>query len=675
MSQTKRSKPVITLVGAPNSGKTTLFNLLSGKNFKTVNYPGSTIEYHTGNIHPKFNFEAILLDSPGIISLMPNSPDEEVTINSLFSHPEFGKPDLVIITVDASQLSRHLLLVKQLIECGFNLVVAVTMNDILKEKSLEINSSKLSELLGVKAVRINAKTGEGIKELLKIVKQNVKGLPEEINQQKCLKWENATEVINVYSEIERIEKESLLPLKTVNEKIKEANKELNATVVNKEENKLLPELKTLKIDKYLLHPFWGLVIFFFVMAFTFASIFWLALPLMNIVDYFFAFLNHTIISEFGHTWFSDFIAYGIIDGVGAVSIFVPQIIILFLILGFLEDTGYLARGAMLIDKPLSKIGLNGRSFVPMLSGFACAVPAILAARTIPNKRERLLTIFIIPLMSCSARLPVYVLLLSFLTPPDLYWLAGIGLAGIYLISILSSILIASVINRFKNKIIKTEDDSSFILELPTYKFPKLSIVFHNAMISAKAYLSRAGSVILGISIILWFLTYFPNYNPHIQKSSNQTNEEYYQLVNSQRIEKSYAAMLGKIIEPVMKPLGMDWRIGLSLIPTFAAREVFVSSLALIFKVTAQDNKLQSTLISAMSNAKIAGTNKPLFTTSKVIGLIVFFIFALQCMSTIAVSKKETGGWRIPLLQLFIYSTLAYVLTFIVIHSLQILGIP
>ncbi len=674
MSRMKSSQPVVILIGAPNSGKTTLFNHLSGKNFKTVNYPGSTIEYHTSGFQSQFNIDAILLDSPGIISVIPNSPDEEVTINSLFEHPSFGKPDLIITTADASQLSRHLLLVKQLIECGFKVVVAITMNDILKDKSLAIDAEALGKLLTVRAVKINAKTGEGISELLEAVKSSLQEPAKEIKKEVCERWNDSENLIKTFSEIEEIENKVLRPLNPSQEQLEKANKELSSLILQEDENKILPESKTLKIDNFLLHPFWGLVIFFFVMALTFASIFWLALPLMNLVDYVFAFLNHAVIRELGHTWFSDFIAFGVIDGVGAVSIFVPQIIILFLILGFLEDTGYLARGAMLIDKPLSKIGLNGRSFVPMLSGFACAVPAILAARTIPNRRERLLTIFVIPLMSCSARLPVYVLLLSFLTPPDYYWLAGLGLAAIYVISILSSLLIAAIIKRFNNKIIKAKDDSSFILELPTYKFPKLSIVFHNAMISAKAYLSRAGLVILSISVILWFLTYFPDYNPNIP-NINKASEEYFQLANSERIENSFAAMIGKVIEPVMKPLGMDWRIGLSLVPTFAAREVFVSSLALIFKVTAKDNQLQVSLISAMRNAKIAGSNEPLFTASKVVGLIVFFIFALQCMSTIAVSKQETGGWRIPLLQLFIYSTLAYALAFITIHGLQLFGIP
>ncbi len=675
MNERKNSRPVVALVGAPNSGKTTLFNFLSGKNFKTVNYPGSTIEYHKSSFQQKFNLDAVLLDSPGIISIIPNSPDEEVTINSLFDHPEFGTPDIVVITVDASQLSRHLLLAKQLIECGFKIVLAVTMNDILKDKKLEIDDSTLSRLLGAEAIKINAKTGEGIPRLVDAVKNNLDKTPDEnILQERCAAWKNSETLIKTFAEIEDIARQALKPLKSNEKKLKDANKELQSLILQEDENVILPEPKTLKLDKYLLHPVWGLFLFFFVMAFTFASIFWLALPLMNLVDYIFAFLNQAVISELGHNWLGDFIAYGIIDGVGAVAIFVPQIIILFLILGFLEDTGYLARGAMLIDKPLSKLGLNGRSFVPMLSGFACAVPAILAARTIPNKKERFLTIFIIPLMSCSARLPVYVLLLSFLTPPDYYWLAGLGLAGIYVISILSSLLIASIIKRFNNKIIKTRDDSSFILELPTYKFPKISVVFHNAWISTKSYLSRAGLVILGISVILWFLTYFPDYNPKVPQL-NKTGKEYIQLVNAERIENSYAAMIGKIIEPVMKPLGMDWRIGLSLVPTFAAREVFVSSLALIFKVTAKDNQLQASLITAMRNAKIAETNQPLFTASKVIGLIVFFIFALQCMSTLAVSKKETGGWRIPLLQLSIYSSLAYILAFITIHGLQLLGMP
>ena len=328
---------------------------------------------------------------------------------------------------------------------------------------------------------------------------------------------------------------------------------------------------------------------------------------------------------------------------------------------------------MLIDKPLSKIGLNGKSFVPMLSGFACAIPAMLAARTIPNRRERFLTIFIIPLMSCSARLPVYVLLIAFLTPPSKPWIAGFALASIYIFSIIGSLIVAAIINKFRNKIIRTEDTSSFILELPAYRVPKLKNVLRNTYDNGRQYIQRAGPIILVLSMAIWFLTYFPNHSPQVDKTG-LSQDQVIQLEKAERLSTSYASDLGKIIQPVMSPIGMDWRIGVSLITAFAAREVFVSSLALIFKVTDEKN-LESSILSAMKDAKNENTGKSLFTPSIIIGLIVFFIFALQCISTIAVSKKETGGWRIPILQVVIFTSIAYLFTFITVNGLQFLGIP
>jgi ferrous iron transport protein B len=327
---------------------------------------------------------------------------------------------------------------------------------------------------------------------------------------------------------------------------------------------------------------------------------------------------------------------------------------------------------MLIDKPLSKIGLNGKSFVPMLSGFACAIPAMLAARTISNRRERLLTIFIIPLMSCSARLPVYALLIAFLTPADKAWLAGIALAIIYISSILGSLVVAALINKFNKKLINAVDDSSFILELPTYRAPRIINVVRNSFENARQYIYKAGPIILVLSIVIWFLTYFPNHSPQIN-TEGLAQDEIVQMIKAERLSTSYAADLGRAIQPVMSPLDMDWRIGVSLIAAFAAREVFVSSLAMIFKVTDEEN-LQSSILFAMRNAVNEETGKPLFNTATIVGLIVFFIFAMQCLSTVAVSKKETGGWRIPLLQIFIFTGLAYFFSLITVNLLQLMGL-
>lgn len=661
--------PLITLVGPPNSGKTTLFNQLSGKNFKTVNYPGSTIEYNATHFQEKFNIEANLLDSPGIISLIPDSPDEQVTIDSLYSHPIFGKPSLIIATVDASQLSRHLLLVKQLIKSNFNVIVAITMSDILIRKGYRVLKSELSNILGCPISIINGRTGEGVDNLISQIRA-------ELNKQigkngrelsKVMPALHAEKILGEYKEIEEIENKTIVSIASEDD-LKKANAEL---VVK---NNLWMQLDslTVKLDKYLLHKYWGILFFLFITGAIFTSIFWLALPLMEFVDELFAVMAFKTSNYLGTNWYSDLISDGIIASVGAVIVFVPQIVILFLILGFLEDTGYLARGAMLIDRPLSKIGLNGRSFVPMLSGFACAIPAMMAARTISNKRERLLTIFIIPLMSCSARLPVYALLIAFLIPKENVIFGGLIFSFIYLFSIISSVIIAAIINKFSKNIIKVEDQSSFILELPTYKIPRIQSVLRNTYASTKQYIKEAGPIIIGFSIVLWALTYFPNTNPQIDISSLD-GIEYHDAVQIERVSTSYAAQIGKFLEPVMQPLGMDWRIGVSLISAFVAREVFVSSLALIFRITGEEGTLRDSILDAMRNAKIKGTNQHLFTTSTIIGLIIFFVFAMQCLSTLAVAKKETGHWRIPIFQIIIFTGLAYITTFITVNGLRLLG--
>jgi ferrous iron transport protein B len=667
--------PLITLVGPPNSGKTTLFNLLSGKHYKTVNYPGSTVEYSTSRIHSKYGLNALLLDSPGIISLNPNSPDEEVSVNSLYDHPDYGSPNIVITTVDANQLSRHLLLSKQLIDAGFKVIIVVTMIDLLEKRGYKIDEQKFSNEIGCRVLTIDGKHGTGVEKLLETLSlelnlENSNGSPKPINK---LSISNKEELISTFNFLESIEKKVIID----NDKI--SKDQLNT--INKKLSILNPKLEygntkssnlTLKIDRVLLNKKWGLVYFFLIMSLIFMSIFWFAEPFMSLVDESFGYLASSASSFLGDNWYGNLISDGIISGVGSVLVFLPQILVLFLILGLLEDTGYLARGAMLIDKPLSKIGLNGRSFVPMLSGFACAIPAILAARTIQNKRERFLTIFIIPLMSCSARLPVYVLLIAFLTPADKPWIAGFALATIYIFSIISSILVAAVINKLRNRVIKTEDNSSFILELPTYKMPKVQNVLRNTYDNAKQYIMRAGPIIFFLSVIIWTLTYFPNNSPQVNQTG-LTHEQVLQVEKADRLSGSYAASLGKFIQPVMSPLGMDWRVGVSLITAFAAREVFVSSLALIFKVTDESN-LQSSILKAMKDAKNEETGKKLFTTSTIVGLIIFFVFALQCISTIAVSKKETGGWRIPMLQLIIFTSTAYILTFIAVNGLRFLGL-
>ena len=666
---------LITLVGPPNSGKTTLFNYLSGQNFKTVNYPGATVEYSICRLLGKFNLNANILDSPGIISLIPNSPDERVAVESLYCHPQLGIPDLIIVTVDASQISRHLFLVKQLLEANFTVLIALTMTDMLQKKGHHISETELARELGCNVVKIDGRTGYGVNDLMLEAERSIEKSQIGITKQPIIFDENIdkSRLIKIYNEIAEIEKKVVhetIPQK----KIEAANRKLKIFSDPKgKQNCNSIDHTSLKIDKFLLHRVWGLVFFFVIMAVTFTSIFWLAQPMMHFIDESFGFVAKAAHDSIGIPWIGDLLSSGIISGMGSVLVFIPQITILFLILGILEDTGYLARGAMLIDKPLSKIGLNGKSFVPMLSGFACAIPAMLAARTITNKKERYLTIFIIPLMSCSARIPVYALLMAFLFPPEKAWIGGLMLAGVYIFSIVSSVIIAGIINKFSARIIKTQDNSSFILELPSYRVPKLKVVLTNTYYSVKIYLKKAGPIIFFLSIIIWGITYFPNSSPRVD-TNNRNKEEIVQLQRAERLSGSYASHLGKMIQPVMTPIGMDWRVGVSLISAFAAREVFVSSLALIFKVTGNDASIQSSIVEAMRKAEIGNTGRKLFTPATICGLIIFFMFSLQCISTIAVSRKETGSWRIPILQVIIFTSLGYFMTFITVNGLRAIGI-
>lgn len=665
---TDKKTKLISLVGPPNSGKTTIFNYLSGQNYRTVNYPGATVEYSSSDFLKSFDIDAKLLDTPGIISLTPSSPDEKVTVDSFFSHPEFGVADLVLITVDSSQLSRHLFLVEQIIQSGFKVIVILTMTDILHSKDHDISEKKLSEFLGFYIVKVDGRNGNGLDNLVDAIKLNLykyKNSNSEIIKKKF----DENDLLEIFKKTGNIEQEVIFSIVPDIEKVN-----LNLNILNSPAARNKPDAKTLKYDKIFLHKYWGILIFVSIVAFTFTSIFWLSTPIMKLIDYAFSFLSTSAMNLLGDNAFSNFVSNGLISGTGSVMVFVPQILILFFILGILEDTGYLARGAMLVDRPLSKIGLNGRSFVPMLSGFACAIPAIMAARTIQNKKERLLTIFIIPLLSCSARLPVYSLLVAFLFPGNPF-MCGLVLAIIYLFSIVSSVVVSGIMNRFVPKIFKVKDESSFIMELPAYRIPKFKFVLKNTFVNANQYLKKAGPIIIIFSTVLWLLTYFPNPKPVITNSQNLTEQELEQKINSERISTSYASYMGKVFEPVMKPIGMDWRIGVSLIATFTAREVFVSSLALILKVTdGNENDLQKSIINEMNKAKIEDTGNKMFTTSTTIGLIVFFVFALQCISTIAIIKKETGGWKIPLMQVFTFTSVAYILTFIVVNGLRLMGI-
>lgn len=637
-----RSEVIVALVGSPNSGKTTLFNWLTGSRFKTVNYPGATVDYSIGKTHDRYGAQAVtIMDTPGTYSLDPKSPDERVTSEAIFNHRLHGASTVVIAVADATHLARQMLVTRQLMEAGFPVILAVTMSDLLTESRETLDTEALSQELGIPVVLINGRLGGGVEQLVQTVR-------EQIAKAEAAKTPKAAKIA------------------TWSDDKVESTLAVNSAVVARV---LLPQIqhaqapkklstareRTRKIDRILLHPVFGLVIFVALMGLLFSSIFWAAAPAMDLVDHTFSWIADHVRAISPDNLAIQLLSNGIIASMGAVLVFVPQIFILFLGIILLEDSGYLARSATLVDKPLSKIGMGGRSFVPILSGYACAIPAMLAARTINSKRERWLTLFILPLMSCSARLPVYALLLAFLFHNKPAYYAGLTLAGIYL----TSLIVGAIAALIASKWLKVDDRSFFMMELPVYRRPRASLVIRQAFTRTMNYLKRAGMPIFTFALIVWVGTTFPNYS---------------EKDDSARLDSSYAAQLGHVIEPIFVPMGGDWRTGVGLISAFAAREVFVSSLAVVMQV-ASDNEatLQDSLIEKMQAAK-APTGYPLFTLASALGLIVFFMIALQCLTTTAVAAKESGGWRFALTQLAIFNVVAYILAVALVQGLRAAGV-
>jgi ferrous iron transport protein B len=641
---------VVALVGSPNSGKTTLFNWLTGSRFKTVNYPGATVDYSVGKTHERYGAQIQVMDTPGTYSLDPKSPDEQVTHDAIFNHREFGRAGLVVSIADATHLSRHLFLTKQIKAAGFHVILAVTMADLLTERGETLDTSKLSEKLGLPVVLIDGRLGGGVIELVEAIRFALSGIdvktpaPRILNDEAVWSHEKVEAALRETDELSRAviqKKASSLESRGAHERLTSAE-------------------RSRRIDRVALHPVWGLISFITIMAGFFSAIFWLAKPVMELVDKSFSFMGEQVLNLNPESLVLQFMSQGVIASLAAVLVFVPQIFILFLGITLLEDSGYLARSATLIDRPLSMLGMGGRSFVPLLSGYACAVPAMLASRTINSRRERWLTLFIIPLMSCSARLPVYALLLSFLFYEQSAWKPGLALAGLYLGSLLLGAVVAVIAGRF----LKVSDQSFFMMELPIYRRPHPKHVLHQAVTRTKSYVMRAGPAIFAFALIIWVATTFPRADLKDP---------------SERLEGSYAARVGQLIEPVFEPMGGDWRTGVGLISAFAAREVFVSSLAIVFHVAGDDSddsaqaSMQQTLISSMKAAKTKD-GYPLFTVSSVLGLIVFFMVALQCLSTVMVAVRESGGWKFALVQLVVFNAVGYALSVLIVQGLRSIGI-
>jgi ferrous iron transport protein B len=633
----------ICLAGAPNAGKTALMNALTGGNFHTANYPGVTVTLSRGKTKTEFGPQLLLVDLPGVHSTSAVSPEEELSCRVIEGRHKSVIPDALIVAVDATQLERHLRFASLVARQHKPMVIALTMMDLLPRTQQSVNVRKLEAAIGVPVVPVDGRTGWGAADLMNTLRSVMARPAAGLSALADL----PEEPVAAY--------EAIRNLLAGSEALKDSNR-----------FQLARDSITARIDHAVLHRVFGFPIFFAVLVGLFSSIFWAARPFMDLIDWFFSQTAHLLLEILPEGVLSRFLAEGVVGGVGAVAVFFPQIIILFFLMTLLEDSGYLARGAALVDRPLSYLGLHGRSFVPMLSGFACAIPAVLAARTIPSRRERLLTIWILPLMSCSARLPVYALLLGALLPGSA-WKAGLALGAIYISSLLVGALVAGLISRL---ILRKRTASLLAMEMPAYRTPLVRPTLRVTWSRASAYLRRAGTPILVISTCLWLLSNFGlgSHQPGRPESVRTP------LIASSSLEHSFAADLGQVLEPALHPMGVDWRVGVGLISAFAAREVFVSTMAIVFHVAEDQDARQNSLLRNMRVATFAGSSKKIFTTSTILGLIVFFFFSLQCLSTVAVVRSETNSWRLAGLQLLFYTGIGYVMSSALVVSLRLLGV-
>ena len=647
------SHVTIALAGNPNAGKTTLFNSLTGLKQKVANYPGVTVERKEGPwaINGKV---ANVIDLPGLYSLDATSLDEQIA-RDIITGEQAGvaQPDAIIAVVDATNLERNLYLVMQLFEFGVPVVIALTMMDVFEKQKHEIDVEMLSALLKTPVVPINAKTGRGKAELAEEVNDilhTVPVVPYELDKDEDEAGPHG-KIFSRYNFISNVVQESVWNSDHAKHRMSD------------------------KIDRVLTHRFFGLVILVGILLLVFQTIFsWASLP-MDLLEQGFGAAADLVRTQMPPGILTDLITDGIIAGVGGVVVFLPQILLLFLFISLLEDSGYMSRAAFLLDKLMSRVGLHGKAFLPLISSFACAIPGIMATRTIESRRDRFATIMIAPFMSCSARLPVYTLMIATFfagkTVLGVFSLGAVLMLAMYALGIVVAIAVAAVLKRTLLK----APPPPFLMELPPYRLPNLRTVIQNMITRAWLFLKRAGTVILAISIILWALMYFPraSVDPVLADTvETVSTEQAAPLPESEQLKNSYAGQLGHIIEPVIAPLGFDWKIGVALIASFAAREVLVSTLSIIYNVGKDENEESETLISAVRNAK-TDDGRTAWTPLTALTLMVVFAIALQYMSTIAVVRRETNSWSWPLFMVGYMTVLAYVAALITYQGGKALG--
>lgn len=694
--------PKIALIGNPNAGKSSLFNHLTGLNQKIGNFPGVTVDKKTGSCIMVEHVNAEIIDLPGTYSLYPKSQDEQVVFDILTNPQDKNYPDTIIVVADASNLKRNLLLFTEIKDLGIPIVLAINMVDVAKRQGISINIEQLKTKLGVPVVAINARTGEGI-DWLKVatLASRVKQSPGFFNT--SLFAENVIaelvaqlNISNPYvalltahmyekmSHLSAAEKSivkntcqqhgfdsAALQAKETIARYQYLNTLIDEVVV--QQNQKTVDTISKKLDQVLTHKVWGYLIFFATLFLIFQAIFaWASIP-MEWIDLGISKLNGFLIDALPAGPAVNLLTEGLITGLGGVLIFIPQIAILFAFIAILEESGYMARVMFIMDKLMRQFGLNGKSVVPLVSSVACAVPAIMATRNIDNWKERMITIFVTPLISCSARIPVFTVLIALIVPEQyvlgIFNLQGLALMGLYLIGFLAAIITAKLMQL----LLKSKDRSYFVMEMPGYKVPRWKNVGLTIVEKVKAFVFEAGKIIVAISIVLWVLA---SYGPGnaiteaaekaktIAKTQQLSPAQTTNLVASHKLEASYAGTFGKFIEPAIAPLGFDWKIGIALITSFAAREVFIGTMSTIYSIGA-DVENENTIVKRMQAEVNPKTGTIMYTPALAMSLLIFYVFAMQCMSTIAVVYRETKSWVWPTIQLVYMTGLAYLSSWMV----------
>ena len=698
----------VALIGNPNTGKTSLFNELTGLNQKVGNYPGVTVDKKEGSSKLQSNLKAIITDLPGTYSINPTSLDETIVLKTLLNSKSEKTPDVIVVVADIENLKRNLLLFSQIKDLEIPTVLAINMADQMKRKGITVDIKLLEKELGNEVVLISVRkdSGKGVEEVKKaIVKSynSAKAFPlcnvnnridpayfdrlKEINPKYSIYelWLMITQ--NSFPDkISKEEKQALLTFKNDSKNLKKyqhketiyryqkINEILKKTYLV--DRSKASDLRA-KLDKVFTHKIFGYVLFFTVLLVIFQSIFdWASLP-MDLIDTAFANLSSYVNKNMPVGVLNNLISEGIIPGIGGIIIFIPQIAILFLFISLLEETGYMSRVVFLMDKIMRRFGMSGKSVIPLISGTACAIPAVMATRNISGWKERLITILVTPFTTCSARLPVYAIIIALIIPDKKIFgflnLQGLTLLSLYILGFATAIIAAVILH----KTLKVKSTSFFVVEMPDYKLPSLKNVFFDVVEKTKAFIFGAGKIILSISVVLWFLasngpqSYADVEKNITEKTANQEISEakLNQMIASSKLENSYIGIMGKSIEPAIKPLGYDWKIGIALISSFAAREVFVGTLATIYSVESDGDDI-TTIKQRMASEINPETGTKRFNFPVGMSLLVFYAFAMQCMATLAIVKRETKSWKWPLIQFFGMGVLAYLCSFIVFQTLS-----